>query len=100
MSENSLSAAIAGNLAAQDDEPPKPKKAAIANDPKPKAAKTKAKAKKSRADTVLIGGHFAPSVAKQLKIIAAEDETTNQALIEEALNLLFVKKGRQKIENL
>lgn len=47
-----------------------------------------------------IGGHFSPSVAKQLRLIAAEDDTTLQALLEEALDLLFVKKGRAKINQL
>ena len=51
----------------------------------------------SRTDTVLIGGHFHPTVLRQLRIIAAEEETTNQALIEEALNLLFAKKGKKII---
>lgn len=48
----------------------------------------------SREGRKLIAGHFDPKVAKQLKLIAAEDDTTVQALLEEALNLLFVKKGR------
>jgi len=32
-----------------------------------------------------------------MKLLAAEEETTVQALLEEALDLLFVKKGRGKI---
>lgn len=98
MSENSLSAAIAGNLAQQDTEtaPPKPKRAKPANQPQKKSsAQTKTPKK-----TVLVGGHFPPAVLKQLKIIAVEEETTNQALLEEALNLLFVKKGRAKIDRI
>lgn len=47
--------------------------------------------------TVLIGGHFAPEVKHQLRIIAAEEGTTSQALIAEALDLLFVKKGKARI---
>ncbi len=98
MAENSLSAAIAGNLAQQEAEQPKPKPVKAANEggAKPKVKKAKAPPKK----TVLVGGHFPPAVLKQLRIIAAEDETTNQALIEEALDLLFAKKGKKKIENL
>lgn len=96
MSENSLSAAIAGNLAQQDDATPTPKPAKPANQSKPKAKPKKAKAR----ETVLVGGHFPPGVLKQLKLIAVEEETTNQALLQEALDLLFVKKGRAKIENL
>lgn len=54
----------------------------------------------SRDNRKFVGGHFPPSVGKQLRLIAVEDDTTVQALLEEALNLLFVKKGRAKIEDL
>lgn len=43
-----------------------------------------------------IGGHFDPTVARQLRLIAAEDDTTIQQLLEEAVDLLFAKKGRAK----
>ena len=66
---------------------------------KTKAAPTK-QAKPSRAATTLIGGHFSPEVSKQLAIIAAEEGTTKQALLSEALNMLFVKKGKAKIAEL
>ncbi|MGQ3675778.1 ribbon-helix-helix domain-containing protein [Xanthobacter sp. TB0139] len=48
----------------------------------------------SRTGTRLIGGHFPPEVARQLRMLAAEEDTTVQALLEEAIGLLFVKKGR------
>lgn len=48
----------------------------------------------SREGKRLIAGHFDPKVARQLRLLAAEDDTTIQALLEEALDLLFVKKGR------
>jgi hypothetical protein len=48
----------------------------------------------SREGRKLIAGHFDPKVAKQLKLLAVEGDTTVQALLEEALDLLFVKKGR------
>ena len=51
----------------------------------------------SREGRRLIAGHFEPKIAKQLKLLAAEEDTTVQALLEEALNLLFVKKGRGTI---
>lgn len=54
----------------------------------------------SRDNRKFVGGHFPPNVSKQLRMIAVEDDTTVQALLEEALNLLFVKKGRAKIEDL
>ncbi len=51
----------------------------------------------SRTGRKLIAGHFDPKVAKQLKLLAAEEETTIQTLLEEALDLLFVKKGKGAI---
>lgn len=72
------------------------KSKAIESD-KPKNLKKKVVRKKSRQDTVLIGGHFPPDVLRQLKIIAAEESTTNQALLAEALDLLFLKKGKKKM---
>ena len=108
---NSLQAALAG--AATDPEPAKPKalpkKRAPAGQGRAAAKKTTkpaavaAKEKKSsnsgryRDTTVMVGGHFPPDVLRQLRIIAAEEDTTNQALIAEALDLLFTKKGKQKI---
>lgn len=47
-----------------------------------------------------VGAHFPPEVARQLRLIAAEDDTTIQALLEEAIDLLFVKKGRAKMSSL
>lgn len=44
-----------------------------------------------------IGGHFDPKVAKQLKLLAAEEDSTLQQLMEEALDLLFLKKGKGRI---
>jgi hypothetical protein len=51
----------------------------------------------SRDGRRFLGGHFAPDVVRQMKMLAAEEDTTTQALLEEALDLLFVKKGRGKI---
>lgn len=48
----------------------------------------------SREGKRLVAAHVDPKVARQLKLLAAEDDTTVQALLEEALDLLFVKKGR------
>jgi hypothetical protein len=75
--------------------PPKRKKESVKA-----GAEEKPKPKPVRASTVLIGGHFTPEVAKQLRILAAEEGTTNQALLEHALDLLFVKKGKKRIADL
>ena len=40
-----------------------------------------------------IAGFFAPEVGKQLRLLAAEGSTTVQALLTEALNDLFAKRG-------
>lgn len=60
----------------------------------------KTKAGGAGGKTVLVGGHFPPAVLKQLRLIAAEEDTTNQALIAEALDLLFIKKGKDRIQKL
>lgn len=65
--------------------------------PAPAAAVLNAHSRSSRTGKRLIGGHFPPNVAKHLKILAAEEGTSVQALLEEALDLLFVKKGRGHI---
>lgn len=45
----------------------------------------------------LIGGHFAPEVQQQVRIIAASQDMTIQALLTEALNDLFEKQGYPRI---
>lgn len=51
----------------------------------------------SRSGRVLIGGHFAPEVQTALKIIAAEERTTMQALLTEAINTVFAKRHKPEI---
>ena len=51
----------------------------------------------SRSGRVLIGGHFAPEVQTALKIIAAEERTTVQALLAEAINTVFAKRRKPEI---
>lgn len=75
-------------------EPPAPTITASTPDLVPSSDKPTKFHRPSREGRKLVAGHFDPKVAKQLKLIAAEDDTTVQALLEEALNLLFVKKGR------
>ena len=40
-----------------------------------------------------VGGYFSPAVAKQLRLLASEEETTVQELLTEALALLFAKRS-------
>jgi len=51
----------------------------------------------SRDGRRFLGGHFDPKVVRQMKLIAVEEDTTTQALLEEAVDLLFVKKGRGRM---
>ena len=53
----------------------------------------------SRRNTKLIGGHFSPELARQLRMLAAEEDTTIQALLEEAIQLLLTKKARGQVGN-
>ena len=48
---------------------------------------------KSSARRRHVGGYFSPAVAKQLRLLASEEETTVQELLTEALTLLFAKRG-------
>ena len=51
----------------------------------------------SRDGRRFLRGHFDPKVVRQMKMLAGEEDTTTQALLDEALDLLFVKKGSGKI---
>ncbi|CAH2606101.1 conserved protein of unknown function (plasmid) [Rhodovastum atsumiense] len=62
----------------------------------PKAAKQKTK-RPSRDGRRFLGGHFEPGVVKAMRMLAAEEDTTVQALLEEAVDLLFLKKGKGRI---
>ncbi len=44
-----------------------------------------------------VTAYFPPVVKKQLRLLAAEEETTIQELLAEALNDLFAKRGRPEI---
>ena len=54
----------------------------------------------SRAGRVLVGGHFATEVQRALRIIAAEEGTTMQALLAEGINTVFAKRGKPEIASL
>src|SRR5271170_306279 len=51
----------------------------------------------SRAGKRLIGGHFDRAVSRQLRELAAREDTTAQALLAEAMNMLFVARGLPEI---
>ena len=56
----------------------------------------KAKAPSRRGKKALIG-YFDPSVSKQLKRLALEEDSTIQQLLGEALDLLFQARGKPRI---
>lgn len=51
----------------------------------------------NRRGKVVISAYFDPAVRKQLAILAVEQDSTQAALMAEALNLLFEKHGRSPI---
>ena len=54
----------------------------------------------SRSGRVLVGGHFAPEVQTALKVIAAEERTTVQALLAEGINTVFAKRHKPEIASI
>lgn len=110
MARNALQAVL--DRAAQSAAPPTPvvdkpvaeatapKRPIKAASPKPVAVKAEEQGsyyRPAREGKQLIAGHFPKSVAKQLKLLSVEDDTTVQDLLAEALDLLFVKKGKARI---
>lgn len=59
--------------------------------------KTDSKVAPSRRGKRAIGGHFDPVVCKQFKQIALDQDKSSQALLAEALNLLFQSYGKKPI---
>lgn len=98
MSSNSLEAVLRAES--------KKNEAKVVEKPAVKKTTVKRRTVKPKKDTegkeatVMIGGHFSKAISRQLRLIAAEEDKTNLALLEEALNLLFVKKGKKKIKDL
>jgi hypothetical protein len=77
--------------------PPEPTRALVVtpgSPPDERLSRHPAFDRPSRRNTKLIGGHFSPELAKQLRVLAAEEDTTIQALLEEAIQLLLAKKAR------
>lgn len=94
MATNRLQAVL--DRAAGSHEPPRKPKSAS----RPAALRTTSARRKvmpQEAATVLVGAHLPPAYLRQLRLLAAEEGVTSNALIREALDLLFVKKGRERI---
>ncbi len=65
--------------------------------PVPAAARAVKAVPPSRVGRVLIGGHFAPEVQTALKILAAEERTSIQALLAEGINAVFARRHKAQI---
>ncbi|KAA2211419.1 ribbon-helix-helix domain-containing protein [Teichococcus oryzae] len=101
---NSLQAILAREAAApaelkteERSKPPAKSHPALKGPTPPEAEASTKFYRPSRDGRRFLGGHFDPAVVRQMKLLAVEEDTTTQALLEEALNLLFVKKGKGKI---
>ena len=72
--------------------------------PTPPAQPTAAPAKPAAASSPRQGWFdrrvFAPEVQSALKVIAAEERTTMQALLAEAFNMVFAKRGKPQIADI
>ncbi len=67
-------------------------KAPIALAKKPEADRTPGRVQKRQ-----VAGWFSDDAARQLRMMAAEEDTTLQALLTEAINDLFRKRGKPSI---
>ena len=98
---NSLQAVLERQAAAPSVPPPAPPQPApptvAEQGSDPPVARNDRFYRPSRDGRRFLGGHFEPKVVRQMKMLAAEEDTTTQALLEEAIDLLFLKKGRGKI---
>ncbi len=54
----------------------------------------------SRVGRVLIGGHFVPEVQIELKVLAAQERTSIQALLAEGINAVFASRHKPQIATL
>jgi len=64
-----------------------------ATEPEAPAGRPGAPPPPSRAGKASVTGYFAPAVRRQLRRLAADRDTTLQALLGEAVNDLFAKHG-------
>jgi hypothetical protein len=111
MTTNALQAVL--DRAVKEPKPPRPPAPPPQTAPQPRPkARRRAPAERAvnedgekffrpaRVGKRFVGAHFHPEVARQLKMLAAEDDRTIQELLEDAVDLLFVKAGKAKIAEL
>jgi len=66
----------------------------VAEKPEPKRRAYQAPSRKGKK---FIGGYFEADVAKQLKLLAVEQDATSEGLVKEAVNDLFQKYGKARL---
>lgn len=76
---------------------PAPAAVAATSPPLPIKPKEARAVPPSRVGRVLIGGHFAPEVQMELKVLAAQERTTVQQLVAEGLNAVFASRHKPQI---
>jgi len=80
------------------DSPSDPQPAAVTKDePRPAAPRAAARGRQDRQDKRQIAGFFSPECARQLRMLAAEKDTTVQDLLKEGLNMMFAAHGKAPI---
>jgi hypothetical protein len=89
----SLFGAVARPVAPDRPEPP----ATVADSPKVPTPRAAIRGRQDRQDKRQIAGFFSPECAKQLRMLAAEEDATVQDLIREGLNLMFSAHGKPPI---
>ena len=62
--------------------------------PLPTDAKPEKAPRQDRAGKIMVGGHFSADLSRAVKVLAAEQGTTVQALVGEALDLLLRHHGK------
>ena len=60
----------------------------------PKSSKSKIDKRPCRVEKKHVGGYYDPEVSKQLRLIAVDEDSSVQALLAEAIDMLF--QSRQK----
>ena len=101
MAKNASALLAAVSKAAAPPQPePQPAARIVSAEQSEASAAPRKFSRPSRSGTKFVAGHFDPTVARQVRMLAVEEDTTVQALLAEALDLLFVKKNKPVISDL
>ena len=77
--------------------PPSPAIALMPEAPKPADSAVPRATRQDRAGKKMVGGHFSVELSRSINILAAERDTTVQALVGEALDLLMRHYGKHPL---